>query len=215
MKKILVIAIALTFALSFAAFAGQNHLSKVAVHVKAHPTSCTKAYPVITTCTGIVFTWAPLGDLDAMPIFYDLVAYTVVETGLQWPEAAWGSGSWVKCKGDIAVGVIQHTAVPEVPAETEGATNGTAVAWSTCQYTWGVLPGFVWLAATTPGKICPVPNPRTGDYGFVDCTPTPGPYYDRPFCISCAGIGGLIGDDPCRPTATDESTWGQIKSMFK
>ena len=34
-------------------------------------------------------------------------------------------------------------------------------------------------------------------------------------CIYCAGIGGMIGDDPCVVVGTEPSTWGEIKSMFK
>ena len=56
------------------ALAGGNPAHKVAIHVKAHPTSCTKAYPVFTTCSSIVHTWAAQGDLDVMPVFYDLAS---------------------------------------------------------------------------------------------------------------------------------------------
>jgi len=213
MKKVLVIAIALTFALTACALAGANPVGKIAVHVKAHPTSCTKSYPTFPTCASIVTTWAAIGDLDVMPIFYDLVQYTVAETGLLWPEGDWGSGSWVKCKGDIAVGVIQHS-VDFAGAPVQ--TNGTAVAWSTCQYSFSVAPGYCWLYATGAGHVCPAPNPPTGDYGTVDCAPDPGPYYDTVSCVGCAGIGGFLGDDPCNlPSATQPSTWGEIKSIFK
>ena len=215
MKKVLVLAIALTFALSAYAFAGANIHAKVAVHIKAHPTSCTKSYPVITSCSGIVFTWAAQGDFDAMPVFYDLMGFTLLETGLAWPEAAWGSASWVRCKGDVSVGSILHTAAPANPAETLLQTNGVAIGWSACNALAFMNPGFCWLFATGPGMIIPVPNPVTGDFGFVDCAPEPGPYYDRPFCVSGAGIGGMVGDDPCRPTANEPSTWGEIKSIFK
>jgi len=202
MKKVLVIAIALTFVMAAWAMAGDNPTNKIAIHFKTHPTSCLKGYPVITTCEGIVETWAPLGDLDAMPVFYDLVSYGVVETGLTWP-AEWLSTSWVRCKGDIAVGNIVNPG------------DGTAIAWTACQTTWGVIPGAAWLAATGAGYVCPVPNPATNMFGVVDCRPAPGPYYDGPQCVSCGGVGGFIGDDPCRPTAVEPSTWGEIKSIFK
>ena len=184
-------------AASTAAFAGTNPNAKIALHIKAHPTSCTKSYPVITSCSGIVFTWAPIGDLDAMPVFYDLAGFTLVETGLAWPEAAWGTGSWVRCKGDVSVGSITHTAVPANPAETAAQTNGVAIGWSTCQSAAFVLPGFVWLLPTGAGTVTPAPNPATEDYGVVDCSPEPGPYYQYPRAVYAAGIGGATGDNPC------------------
>ena len=202
MKKILVLAVALTFILSATAFAGQNLGCKVAIHLKAHPTSCTKSYPAFATCESIIATRAPLGDLDAMPVFYQLTSYTVHEFGLTWP-IEWGSGSWIRCKGDIAVGGIVY------PGE------GTAIAWTSCQVGWGLATGALWLTATGPGYITPVPNPATMQIDVVDCTPTPGPYQDFPFCFNRGGVGGFIGDDPCLPTANEPSTWGQIKSMFR
>jgi hypothetical protein len=120
----------------------------------------------------------------------------------------------VKCKGDVAVGSILHSAVPEVPAQTALQQNFVAIGWSVCQTTWASAPGYVWLAAATPGHVCPVLDPATGQFGPIDCSPEPGPYQQAPMCLSCAGIF-MLGDDPCRPTAVEPSTWGEIKSIFK
>jgi hypothetical protein len=201
MKKALVIALALTF-VATVAFAGMNANHKVAIHTKAHPTSCTKAYPAFTACAAIKTTWAPLGDLDVMPVFYELSQTLVTEFGLTWP-AEWYSMSWTRCKGDLAIGGILN------PGE------GTAISWTTCQTTWALAPGAGWLTATTPGSVTICANPATNMYGVVDCQPSPGPYFDFPRCVIAAGIGGILGGDPCAPTATEPSTWGQIKSMFK
>jgi hypothetical protein len=183
------------------ALAGGNPANKIAIHLKAHPTSCTKGYPTFTKCENINTTWASLGDLDAMPVFYDLVGYSVTEFGLTWPWI-WGSCSWIRCKGDIAVGTIYYPG------------DGTSIAWTTCQTGWGIAPGAGWLIATEPGMVCPIPYYATGDYGVVDCSPSPGPYYDYPVTVSCGGVG-MVGDDPCRAVATESSTWGEIKSMFR
>jgi hypothetical protein len=203
MKKVLVIAIALTFALSVTALAGNGHnpIIKIGMHTKAHPTSCTKGYPVFTSCSNIITTTA-LCEFDVMPVFFDLVEVTVTEFGLTWP-AEWGTMSWVRCKGTIAVGGILN------PGE------GTAISFQTCQYSWSIAPGYGWLIATGPGTVTPIPYFATGDYGVVDCQPSPGPYYDYPVCIFSAGACGLTGDDPCFPTAVEPSTWGSIKSMFE
>jgi hypothetical protein len=202
MKKVLVIVVALTFLLSASAFAGANLGCKIAIHLKAHPTSCTKGYPVFTACNQIITTRALLGDFDAMPVFYMLNQITVTEFGVTWP-AEWGSMSWIRCKGDVAIGTIIYPG------------DGTAIAWQVCQYAGFQNPGFGWLAATGPGYVTPVPNPATHQIDVVDCAPSPGPYQDFPFCLNRGGVGGFIGDDPCLPTANEPSTWGQIKSMFR
>ncbi|HVP58259.1 MAG TPA: DUF11 domain-containing protein [bacterium] len=180
----------------------QNH--KIAVHVKAHPTSCTKGYPAFTSCSQIQTTYAQSGDLDALPVFYDLTEYTLTEFGLEWP-AAWGSCSFTRCKGDLAIGGIVHSG------------EGIAIAWTACQYGWAVAPGYAWLTATGAGRIGICPNPATGDFGVVNCAPEPGPYYDRPVAVSGAGVGGVPGDDPCplTPPHVEGTTWGAIKAMFK
>lgn len=202
MSKILVIALVLVFAISATASAGHNVMNKIAIHTKSHPTSCTKSYPSFTNCTQIITTWPGCGDLDVMPIFFDLVEITVTEFGLDWPDE-WGTMSWVRCKGTIAVGGILYPG------------DGTAISWQTCQYAWSQAPGYGWLVAMGPGIVYPIPYFATGDIGVVDCAPSPGPYYDWPAGYYSAGICGYIGDDPCAPDATVPSTWGAIKTLFE
>jgi hypothetical protein len=199
-------------ALSANAFAGANAAHKLAIHVKAHPTSCTVNYPEFAVCSQIVTTWTGFGDVDVMPVFFDLAAYTLNETGLIWPEASWGSGSWVRCRGDLAVGTIQHSADQ---AGFDPQTRGTAISWSTCQLSPASAPGYCWLTVNSPGLVWPEANPVSGDCGVVDCAAAPGPYYDWPIAAHCAGIGGMIGDDPCMPVAGEPGTWGGIKSIFR
>jgi uncharacterized repeat protein (TIGR01451 family) len=180
----------------------RNPALKIATHVKAHPTSCTKSYPTFISCGQIKTTYAEIGDIDVLPVFYDLNEYALTEFALVWPTE-WGNASFVRCKGDIAVGSITQ------PGE------GIAIAWSACQYGWAVAPGFAWLGATSPGEIRIVPNPATGDFGVVNCAPSPGPYYDYPMGVGKSGVGGVLGNDPCWPTRIEPSTWGAIKAMFK
>jgi uncharacterized repeat protein (TIGR01451 family) len=179
----------------------RNQSHKIAIHVVAHPVAC-KAIPAFTSCDKITTTFAGTGDIDAIPVIYDLFEYSVVEFGLVWP-AEWGTCEFIRCKGDIAVGGITH------PGE------GVAIAWTACQYTWAVAPGIAWLKATGPGLVSPCFNPATGDMGVVNCAPSPGPYYDYPQGIAQGGIGGIPGDDPCFPTRLQPTTWGAIKAMFK
>jgi hypothetical protein len=190
---------------------GNNPLAKIAVHVKAHPTSCTKNYPTFTYCEAITYTYAGGADIDALPVFFDLIGYTVAECGMTWPEPSWGSGSWTKCKGDLAIGSITHSADQVGP---DPATKGVAVAWSTCQNSWWAAPGYVWLVATTPGRICPAPSGNGGAWGVVDCQTNPA--HDTVIASFCAGVLGMHGDPPCLlPPGVQPTTWGSIKAMFK
>ncbi|HVP57821.1 MAG TPA: DUF11 domain-containing protein, partial [bacterium] len=182
---------------------GRNGQHKIVVHVKSHPTSCTKNYPTFTNCNQIQTTYPGVGDLDALPVFYDLTEYTVTEFGLRWPSA-WGSCSFVRCKGDLAIGGISNPG------------DGIAIAWTACQHTWAIVPGFAWLSAMGGGGISVCADPATGDVGVVDCQPEPGPYYDHPSALLRAGVGGVVGDNPCAGPARIEGTsWGAIKAMFK
>jgi hypothetical protein len=204
MKKVLVIAIALTFAMSAVALAGQNPNWKVAVHVQAHGVSTCKTLPAFPTCSGIVFNCQTVGNIDAIPCFFDMTNFTVLEFGLTWP-AEWGSASWFKCKGALWIGSITNPG------------DGATVSYGPCQTgVTNTTPGFAWLAPSGPGLITPVPHPGSGKLIVVDCTPSEvgGPYMDVPQCVSAGGYL-MPGDDPCRPTATEESTWGSIKSMFE
>jgi hypothetical protein len=195
--------VALVLGPSVSGYAGANEGHKIGIHIRSHPTSCTLGYPSFATCSSITSTYPTCGDVDIMPVFFDLVEYLVVEVGLEWPDE-WGSMSWVRCKGDLSIGNIVNSG------------DGTAVGWSTCQQTWSVAPGFGWLTATSSGLVRAVTNPATGDYGVVDCSFDPEPLYDYPlFEPSAAGVCGATGDDPCNPKGGSESSWGQIKSMFR
>jgi hypothetical protein len=196
--KILAKALALTMLLGTYAFAGMNADHKIAVHVEDHASrTCTKSFPVIAGCADIVFQLAG-PDADCFPVFFDLVGFTGLQHGLDWPGMY--TCSYTKCAGDFTIGDIISPG------------DGVAYTWSTCQYVPVIVVGFGWIYDY--GVVCPVPNPTTGLIGTADCNYVE----DAPMCIFCAGIGGFIGDDPCvpcDPTAIEASTWGGIKSMFR
>jgi hypothetical protein len=184
--------------LSAVAFAGMNAEHKVAVHVLPYAATmgCTakQGFPAITGCFDIITT-EPAADTHCFPVFFDLVGVTGVQHGLAWPGSY--TCVYTKCAGAYQIGDIVNTG------------DGVAYTWSECQYVAVVVCGFGWIYDY--GMVCPVPNPDTGLIGTADCNFVE----DAPRCIFCAGIGGYVGDDPCLPTATEASTWGGIKGMFK
>jgi hypothetical protein len=196
MKRVLVIAVALTLVLTAVAFAAYNPDAKVAIHVRPHNAKlgCNLATP-IETCADIVFT-EPGFSFDAFPVFYDLTEYLGCEYAVCWP--AWSySAAFTSCSDLIIGGVIN-------------SGDGASHTWFSCQ-TGVCIPSFLWLYADFPGVVCPCPHPISGLYSVLDCHES----IDDPICVSCAGVYGAVGDDPCRPTGTAPSTWGQIKGMFE
>ena len=192
--RVLVIALALTLALSALAFAGNNPDAKVAVHVRAHnaKAGCTVA---ITGCADIVTT-EPSYSIDAFPVFFDLAEFQGCEYGLCWP--AWTySAAFTNC----ATFVIGSIAWPG---------DGASHTWTECAA--GVMvPSFVWLYADAPRMLCVCPHPVSGGIFVLDCAEG----VDSPGCNFCAGVYGLVGDDPCEPTGTEPSSWGEIKGLFE
>ena len=193
--RVLVIALALTLALSALAFAGNNPDAKVAVHVRVH--NAKLGCNVTIDGCGDIVTTQPGYDVDAFPVFFDLVEYLGCEYGLCWP--AWTySAAFTNC-ADLIIGSIAWPG--------EGASH----TWLGCQPGPVMVPSFVWLYADAPGMICVCPHPISGIIGVLDCAEG----VDDPICNFCAGVYGFIGDDPCEPTGTEVSTWGEIKGMFE
>ena len=195
--RVLVIAIALTLALSALAFAGNNPDAKVAIHVRPHNAklACALATPIVDC--GDIVTTEPGYSIDAFPVFFDLTEYQGVEYAVCWPVWAYGA-AFTNC-------------APLVIGEIVNPGEGASHAWTACQY--GVaVPAFLWLYADAGGGyVCPCPHPETGIIKIVDCFEG----VDTPMCIFCAGVYGIVGDDPCFPTGTAPSTWGEIKGMFE
>jgi hypothetical protein len=195
MKKVLVVAVALTLVLSATAFAGANYgVAKVAVHVDVHGSrSCTKGFPTgIAGCGDIVFELAG-ADADCFPVFFDLVEYQGAEYSMTWPGLY--STVFTSCS-DLTIGGITFTG------------DGVSHAWTACQPGPVCMPGWAWIFDY--GMVCVAPHPETGRVVIADCEGL----MDDPICVFCAGIGGFTGDDPCEPTATEAKSWGQIKGMF-
>jgi hypothetical protein len=134
-------------------------------------------------------------SVDAFPVFFDLVEFLGCEYGVCWPTWAY-SAEFRNCS-DLVIGSIIWPG------------DGASHTWTTCQ-TGLVIPSVLWLYADGPGMICPCPHPVSGVINVLDCTEG----LDDPMCIFCAGVYGMTGDDPCGPTGSEPSTWGEIKGLF-
>jgi hypothetical protein len=196
MRKLILIVVALLLLLSSTGFAGRNAFPKAALHVKSHNAKQTCAnLPVIGSCGDVVTTY--LGDnVDAFPVFFDLVEYLGVEYGVEWP-AAWGTVAFTSCS-DLVIGNIVSSG------------DGVAQTWTSCQTDPVAICGWVWMYAAGPGLVNPYFHPVSGDITVLDCSQG----LDRA-CIMFSGVNGMIGDDPCEPSGIEPSTWGGIKAIFE
>jgi hypothetical protein len=195
MKFALVIVLVTVFGLGGIAAAGQNAGSaKVAVHVLPHASrTCTKNFPAIADCEDIVTTEAT-ADVDAFPVFFDLVEYQGLEYAMTWPGLY--SCAFTSCS-DLTIGGVVNTG------------DGISHAWQECQTGAVAIAGFGWIYDY--GMICIVPHPENDSVYVADCEGV----IDVTVMEYCAGIGGHSGDDPCEPTAVERTTWGNIKGMFQ
>ena len=196
MKKVLIAAVALMLVMSAVAFAGNNPIAKVAIHVRPHNAKLGCAV-TIAGCEDIVTT-EPGWNVDAFPVFYDLEEFLGVQYGICWPPWQY-IAAFTSCS-DFVIGAVDWPG------------SGAAHTWTNCQA--GVaVPGYIWLYADAPGMICPCPHPVFGTIEVLDCLEG----IDIPCGIFCAGVYGMIGDDPCDggASAREQSTWGGIKSIFE
>jgi hypothetical protein len=191
-----------TFAVS-----GPNPAAKVGVHVLPHSDrACRKNFPVITDCNDIVHTYGEIGNIDAFPVFFDLVAYQGFEYGLMWP-AEWGSCGFVSCTDGRRIWTE-----PCGDPETFDPGDWVSQIFDVCQYDSVVVPGWAWFYASSSGRICIIGPPYNPDAPRVASCHLG--LFDVVVCRFCAGVGGESGDNPCL-SSTDNSTWGAIKAMFK
>jgi hypothetical protein len=191
---IAIMVIAIVASVASPCLAGNNPLGKVAVHVRPHNAKLACNAGTILDCTDVVETEASF-SVDAFPVFYDLVEFLGVEYGLNWP--AWTySAAFTSCS-DLVIDAVDWPG------------SGAAHTWTSCQ-TGVAIPSFVWLYADGAGQICPTDNPSVGAIRILDCSEA----LDIPTSVFCAGVYGATGDDPCQD-ATEATTWGAIKNVFR
>lgn len=180
MPKWFVIVFCIVLAWASSCLGGQNPGAKVAIHVMPHSPkrSCADALSTIGGCEDIVHT-SDIGDVDCFPVFFNLVEYQGCEYALSWPGT--NSCTFTSCS-DLVMGNIVNPG------------DGVSHTWFECQ-TGGIAgPGWAWIEEPDSARVCVVDHPVTHVISILDCSEGLDQPAEEPFC---AGIGGLVGDDPC------------------
>ena len=200
---------------------GRTNMSvKFALHLEAHGVKgCggkTSPLPVIGSFLDIqrTATSIPTDGFDVFLVVFDYDSLSFVEYGMTWPSA-WGSASTKVCvENPIPVGTINDPG------------TGMAIAWdfaTACKipsdHPGGstppfFVPSYSWIAPTGDGEFVLMENPTTGDYGVVDCAVEDWREYTAVTYVYDAGVNVTPYDGPPR-TATETTSWGAIKALFK
>jgi hypothetical protein len=198
MGKAVVLGLVLVLLCSSAVSAGANWLSKAAVHVLPHAErTCDTDFPVVIDC-GDFITTEPGNSVDAFPVFFDMVECRRIDYAFEWSGGA--SAVFTSCS-DHCQGAVASSG------------DGVIHTWDSCLATSSVIPGWIWIEGPMT-MILLAPNPETGGVWVYDCMDG----MDNPCFHYMAGMGGLIGDDPCEPvdpSMTAQDSWGAVKAMFR
>ena len=198
MKRAICISAAVLLVMAGSAPGGANPFAKGAVHIMPHTErTCTTDFPVIYNCTDIVTTVAAT-DIDVFPVFFDLYEYKEFVYSLNWTSGS--SCVFTSCT-DYSIGSVVWSG------------DGIVQGWNECQTGNSVVTG--WGHIQGEGYVYMYMHYELNIGGVYDCAGN----LDGVCYSYWSGFGGFaIGDDPCEPvdpSAADESTWGQIKAMFR
>jgi hypothetical protein len=180
---------------------------KMALHIQAHNAKqgCGNL-PGFSTFDDIVRQVTGAGDYDIFMVLFDFGAgFQGAEYGLIWP-AGWGSGATTHC-ADFAIGDIVDP------------FDAISMTWSTCQSSLTYAPiAWTWVTAAGAGEIKITWRPGSTEppviapfLGITDCT-VEAKEWDTNY-VYYAGVDVVPFDGPWE--ATEPTTWGGIKAMFR
>ena len=202
MRNASIVSVILIFGLTSVGLTGPNASVRVAVHVLPRDCDrgCSRKFPEISDPCNIKATQEGCGDFDFFPVFYDLNECLGVQYAVVWP----GSYSCI-----FSMCAFSHI------GEIVWPGDWIAQCFEDCQTGFSVIPGWGWITVNEPGRICIAPDPFSGQIKVLDCSCG---QIDNPVATYCAGVCGAEGDDPCTESiakATEATTWGAIKGMFR
>jgi hypothetical protein len=202
MRQVSIVSIILILVLTGIGLTGSNPNVKVAVHVLPVDCDrrCSRGLPEITSPCDLETSYKGCGEVEFFPVLYDLNEFQGVEYSVVWPGPY--SCAFSPCS-------FAHIGEIVLPGDW------ISQIWLDCQTGFAVITGWGRVSINEPGYICVTPVAHTGRIKVLDCSSGT---LDDPVETYCAGVCGAEGDDPCPEPivkATEPTTWGSIKGMFR
>lgn len=209
MKKILVATMVTVMGLSVAStvLAGANPQAQLAVHALAHNGKRTCSTDVIASCSAIQQSGASAsGYYDLLVVLYDFTEATGVEYGLSWDVPYFTS--WSNCT-DLYVF-----------NQTSPNSADVSQVFTSCRTGGGIGgPGRVlgWMNMYGAGRLDIGLTSIPADPSIVDCAFQQDLIHTTHPGFSGGGVPGPGDLTPCQlgPTATENTTWGQLKDLYR
>jgi len=184
-----------------------NQHVKLGLHIELHQDrSCSKNMPVLADRQDFVNYWASVEfpcDFDFFVVLFNFDDTEGVEFGLDWP-AEWGSTWYTFVCADHNFNDISEPG------------DWTAILWNDCQPgddgAAFLISAWAWLTATGPGELEVLPT--AGDRMTVLSCEESGWEETMVESVFYAAIGFLPYMGPPL-VATEPTTWGSIKAMFR
>jgi hypothetical protein len=210
MKKIIVATMIGVMGLALASdvMAGANPMAQLAIHAQARNAKRTCTTVAIPSCSAIVQSTAASGYVDLLVVMYDFQETTGAEYGLRWTHPFFTA--WKDCANLYVL-----TDVP-------GGGIDVAQVFTSCQPGPGIggagrVMGWLQLYGTGAQRCDITITSTPGDPKISDCAFQLDPIHTTHPGFTGGGAPGTGDLAPCEvgPTATENTTWGQLKDLYR
>lgn len=184
-----------------------NQHVKLGLHIELHEErGCSKNMPVLNEREDFVNYWASAEfpcDFDVFVVIFNFDETQGAQFAMDWP-AEWGSTWYTFVCADNNLGDIKEPGdwISMVYNDCRPGHDGTAF----------LIPAWAWLTATGPGELQILPGP----YDMISLVSCDESDHQETMVDSVfyAAIGFMPYMGPPL-VATEPTTWGGIKAMFR
>jgi hypothetical protein len=212
MKKILVATMVAVMGLALASdvMAGANPMAQLAIHAQPNNAKRNCGTTSIASCGAIVQS-SPIsgtGYYDLLVVLYDFEEVTGVEYGLQWGSMYFSS--FIPCS-DLYVFVSTGPQSADVSQVFTSCTDGGGIGGA------GRVLGWCNVYSTSADALRFSVTSFPADPSIVDCLFQQDPIHTMHPGFIGGGVPGPGDLGPCEvgPTATENTTWGQLKDLYR
>jgi hypothetical protein len=210
MKKIIVATMVGVMGLALASdvMAGANPMAQLAINAAARNAKRNCTTTAIPSCSAIVQSAAASGYVDMLVVLYDFDQVTGLEYGIQWSHPFFTS--WKDC-ANLYVFNPTGPNTADVSQVFTSCTDGPGIGGA------GRVMGWLQLYGTGAQSVRFTLTSFPADPSIVDCAFQQDPIHTMHPGFSGGGLPGPGDLHPCEvgPTATENTTWGQLKDLYR